>query len=405
MNRKEYADTSKQIIEIVYRRRQITRKDLAEVTGLSNLTVVKTITALIGDGVIVETETLNTVKGRKPLFLSPNPDYGYVIGIDIGSYSIKMGIVDFSGRIIEKKIEAIDEFNPGFPSSILDFSELRSRIAALAGKYGAEKLLGIGVGITGLVNNNTQTIVFCPNIRGYNNLAISSVLREQFKVPVLVDTSARCMALGELFFGERRQSPDGTAVSDELSFVSVGHSIAVGTIIGGKIFRGFNGFAGELGHVKAVMGEQKVCTCGSYNCIEGYVTLPEIKNALVGKLNEFRGYSLLKEKLESSGDISYKDMANAVSMGDKVAVECFGETIEKLSVALADYVNLFNPASLVLGGGFFDMFPFVLPELEHELQKQCLTPSLWGIKLGLSGLSVDGAIKGSAMQIIQIVWE
>jgi predicted NBD/HSP70 family sugar kinase len=406
MNRKEYADTSKQIIEIIYTRRQITRKDLAEATGLSNLTVVKNITALIGDGVIVETETLNTVKGRKPLFLSPNPDYGYVIGIDVGSYSIKMGVVDFSGRIIEKKIEVIDEFNPGFPSSILDFSELRSHIAVLVDKYGTEKLLGIGIGITGLVNNNTQTIVFCPNIRGYNNLAVSSVLREQFKVPALVDTSARCMALGELFFGGgegRRQPPD--AASGELSFVSAGHSIAVGTIIGGKIFRGFNGFAGELGHVKAVMGEQKVCTCGSYNCIEGYVTLPEIKNTLVGKLNEFRGYSPLKEKLESSGDISYEDMANAVSIGDKVAVECFGETIEKLSIVLADYVNLFNPASLVLGGGFFDMFPFVLPELERELQKQCLTPSLWGIKLGLSELSVDGAIKGSAMQIIQTVWE
>ncbi|MDR0720197.1 MAG: ROK family transcriptional regulator [Treponema sp.] len=405
MNRKEYTDTSKQIIEIVYTRRQITRKDLAEATGLSSLTVVKNIAALIGDGVIEETETLNTIKGRKPLFLSPNPDYGYVIGIDVGSYSIKMGIVDFSGRIIEKK-EVIDEFNSGFPSSILDFSELRSHIAALADKYGAEKLLGIGVGITGLVNNNTQTIVFCPNIRGYNNLAISSALQEQFKVPVLVDTSARCMALGEMFFGggERRRQPPDDA-SGELSFVSVGHSIAVGTIIGGKIFRGVNGFAGELGHVKAVMGEQKVCTCGSYNCIEGYVTLPEIKNALVGKLNEFRGYSLLKEKIENSGDISYEDMANAVSMGDKVAVECFGETIEKLSIVLADYVNLFNPASLVLGGGFFDMFPFVLPELERELQKQCLTPSLWGIKLGISELSVDGAIKGSAMQIIQTMWE
>jgi predicted NBD/HSP70 family sugar kinase len=86
----------------------------------------------------------------------------------------------------------------------------------------------------------------------------------------MVDTSARCMALGEKYFGK-------AGFEEDLSFVSVGHSIAVGTIIGQKIFRGSSGFAGELGHVKAIIGDNKVCTCGSYNCIEVYVTLPDMK--------------------------------------------------------------------------------------------------------------------------------
>jgi predicted NBD/HSP70 family sugar kinase len=126
-----------------------------------------------------------------------------------------------------------------------------------------------------------------------------------------------------------------------------------------------------------------------------------MKNMLVRKLKNFRGYSLLKEKYERAGEISYEDMVNAVSMGDKAAVEGFSETIEKLSVVLSDYVNLFNPALLVLGGGFFDLFPFVLPELKRELQKHCLTPSFGNVQLKLSKLSVDGAIIGSAMQIIR----
>jgi predicted NBD/HSP70 family sugar kinase len=357
------------------------------------LTVTKIIAALLDENIIIETEPSNTEKGRKPLFLGPNPDYAYVIGVDVGSYSVKIGVVDFSGRIIEKEIQTVNIADLVSPFSVMSFSELRTHISRLVEKYGHDRLMGIGIGITGLVNSVSQTVVFCPNIVGYNNLAISSILKEQFKVPVMVDTSARCMALGELYFGNPENSKD-------LSFVSVGYSIAVGTIIGGKIFRGSNGFAGELGHVKVDLEEHKVCTCGSYNCVEGYVTLPEIKNMIIRKLDGFKGYSLLKEKYEKAGEISCEDMANAVNMGDKVVVEGFSETIEKLCIVLADYINLFNPASLVLGGGFFDLFPFVLPELERELQKQCLTPSFRNVQIRLSELSIDGAIKGSAMQII-----
>jgi predicted NBD/HSP70 family sugar kinase len=392
----EYTETTRQIINLIYNRRQLTRKSLSEISGLSSLTIAKIISSLINDGLIIEADSESTEKGRRPLLLSINPDFAYTIGIDIGSYSSKIGAVDFSGSIIEKEIKTLANFFES-PSSIMDFEELCDHISGLIGKYGQDKLLGLGIGITGLVDYVSQTIVFCPNIRGYNNLAVSSILKERFGVPVVVDTSARCMVLGEKYFGKLHGAGD-------LSFVSVGHSISAGAIIGQKIFRGSSGFAGELGHVKIAVNGNKLCTCGSYNCIEGYITLPEMKQALVEKLEAYKGYSQLKEKYERTKEISYQDIANAVRTGDKVTVESFSETIEKLSTVLADYINLFNPASLVLGGGFFDLFPFILPELERELQKQCLTPSFRNMQLYLSELSVDGSIRGSAMQIIQRIF-
>jgi predicted NBD/HSP70 family sugar kinase len=350
------------------------------------------ITSMINDGIIIETHPVSTDKGRRPLSLGVNPSYAYVIGIDIGSYSTKIGLINFSGDIIAKEIRTISDFV--FPSSTMDFDELREHIAKLIETYGKDRLLGIGIGITGLVDYQSQTIVFCPNIRGYNNLNISAILQECFGVPVVVDTSARCMALGEKYFGK-------AGFSEDLSFISVGHSIAVGTIMGQKTFRGSGGFAGELGHIKATIGDNKVCTCGSYNCVEGYVTLPEMKNMLIHRLEDFRGYSQLKEKYERTKEISYEDIAHAANAGDKVAIEGLGETLAILGSVLADYVNLFNPSLVVLGGGFFDLFPFVLPDLEKELQKQCLTPSFQNIQLYRSELSMDGAIIGSAMQLIQ----
>jgi predicted NBD/HSP70 family sugar kinase len=389
----EYTGTPRQILEHIYNHRQVTRKTLSEITGLSSLTVAKIITSLISDGIIIETDSVTNEKGRKPQLLSVNPDFAYAIGVDIGSYAAKIGAVNFAGSIIEKKVKTLAGFVES-PSSIIDFDELCGHIAEIIEKCGMENLLGIGIGITGLVNYVSQTIIFCPNIRGYNNLAISSVLKERFGVPVLIDTSARCMALGEKYFGK------GYGCSD-LSFVSVGHSVSVGTFIGRKIFRGSSGFAGELGHVKVAVENNKLCTCGSYNCSEGVITLPEVKQMLVKKLEDYKGYSQLKEKYERTLEISYQDIANAVRTGDKVAVEGFGETVEKLSLVLSDYINLFNPAYIVLGGGFFDLFPFILPELERELQKQCLTPSFRNVQLYLSELSIDGAIMGSAMQIIE----
>jgi predicted NBD/HSP70 family sugar kinase len=386
-----YTGTTKQILSLIYARQQVTRKTLSKITGFSGLTIAKIITSLIKDGVVIETDAASAGKGRKPLLLEINPDYGYIIGVDIGSYSTKIGVVDFSGRLVEKEIHVF-VFRES-PSTIMNFDLLQVHIAGLIKKYGANRVLGIGIGITGLVDYRSQTIVFCANIRGYNNLEVSRLLQKRFGIPAVVDTSARCMALAEKYFSKDE-------VAEDISFVSFGHSIAVGTIIGNTIFRGSNGFAGELGHVKTVVRDDKICTCGSYNCIEVYITLPEMRMSLINRLKEFRGYSQLKEKYERTGEISYEDIASAVQGGDKVAVEGMGETIQMLGIVLADYINLFNPSEIVLGGGFFDLYPFVMPDLERELQKQCLTPSLQNIRLRISELSMDGAIVGSAMQLV-----
>ncbi|MDR0720640.1 MAG: ROK family protein [Treponema sp.] len=387
----DYNGTTKQILSLIYTRQQITRKTLSKITGFSGLTIARIITSLIKDGVVIETDAASADKGRKPLLLEINPGYGYIIGVDIGTYSTKIGVVDFSGRLVEKEIHVF-VFRES-PSTIMNFDLLQVHIDALIKKYGVNRVLGIGMGITGLVDYYSQTIVFCPNIRGYNNLEASRLLQKRFGIPAVVDTSARCMALAEKYFGK-------SEVTEDLSFVSFGHSIAVGTIIGNTIFRGSNGFAGELGHVKTVLRDDRICTCGSYNCIEVYITLPEMRMALINRLKEFRGYSQLKEKYELTGEISYEDIASAVQGGDKVAVEGMGETIQMLGTVLADYINLFNPSEIVLGGGFFDLYPFVMPDLEKELQKQCLTPSLQNIRLRISELSMDGAIIGSAMQLV-----
>ena len=386
-----YTENMRLILETVYRKEIVTRKALTEITGLSSLTIAKIIKTLLDDGAIMETTPAESEKGRKPLLLAANPDYAYVVGIDIGSYSVKIGAVDFRGGIMEQEITSYDEEQ--FPVKVMDFEELKRRIAGLIARYGESRLLGIGLGISGLVDYDAQTIVFCPNMQGYNNLPVSRLLAEEFGVPVIVDTSARCMALGEKYFGKN-------GFEGDLSFVSIGHSIAAGTIIGNHTFRGTSGFAGELGHVKSIQSEL-VCTCGSRGCIELYATLPLIHDRIIAQLDSYRGYSLLKETYVRAGVLTHADISDAVVAGDKVAIEEMERVISVFCDVLSDYVNLFNPKLLVLGGGFMDLYPFAIYSMADELKKKCLTPSQQNLRLCSSELSVEGAIIGSAMQLIQ----
>jgi predicted NBD/HSP70 family sugar kinase len=391
-NPDKYTGKSRKILELIYTKKQITRRNLAEILGCSSLTVLNLVKTMLDDGIIIEIDQEMSKMGRKPQLLGINPDYAYVIGIDIGCYSTKIGIINFRGDLIYKEIHSSS--NSTAPSSNLDFQKLQAHVEKLIDKYGKDCFLGIGIGITGLVDYKAQTIVYCPNILGYNNLAISKILEERFGLPTVVDTSVRCMALGERYFGD--QDYNGN-----LAFISIGYSIAAGLIIENEIFRGSTGFAGELGHVKAVRDSDQLCTCGSYGCIELYATSPMLKISIIKKLESFRGYSLLKERFDQTKDISYKEIAKAALAGDKIVRETFAEVIVLLGKVLADFINLFNPILLVMGGGFFDIFPFILSPLEQEIKKWCLTPSQHKIQMRCSALSMEGAIIGSAMQITE----
>ena len=385
-----YSKNRYRILSIIYREKSVTRSQLVKITGLTILTINKIIKTLLNDRLIVETDFKDIRRGRPPVLISINADYAYVIGVDVGAYSVKLGVIKFNGEILESEIF----FTPQplcCPVEILSFSDLEEKINRLIQKYD-NKIMGIGMGISGMVNHNSSTIEFCPNIKGYDNISLGSKFNAN-DFSVAVDTSARCMALAEFF----SQPEDET---DNLIYVAIGYSIAAGIIIDKKIFRGANGYAGEIGHVKVEYNTDIQCSCGSYGCVENYSTLPMIKDSVISKLSEYNGYSLLNKICEDPNLLTLDDLSRAYQDGDKTTVEAVHEAIDKLGYVLADYVNLVNPSHMILGGGFMDLFPGTLELLKSKIQGNGLTPALKNFTIKKSALGPEGAIYGSALQIL-----
>ncbi|MDD2503795.1 MAG: ROK family protein [Clostridia bacterium] len=370
----------------------VTRNILSEETELSFATIIRFVTELLADEIIEEFDELESTGGRKPISLRINPNYAYVISVDIGTFSVKIAVVKMNGELIQKQIFPVKD--NCVPTKGLSIDELCVKLEDIIAEYGDERLLGIGVGVSGMVNCKEGRIIFCPNIRGWDNILICSLLEEKFNVPVFLDTSPRCMALAEQWFGI------GQNVNNQI-FASFGYgSIGSGIIIESKLFRGSGDFAGELGHVQ-VVSEGFLCTCGNRGCIEGYVTLPMIVMAIQDAVNENIGFSPIKLMVDSTNDINKDIIVKALDEGDKIAGNIIAETGRFMGVALADMANLFNPDLIVLGGGVIESFPQLIDEVKRTIKKRSLVTIQRNLRIEKSALGLDASIIGGAILVLQ----
>ncbi|HBC31768.1 MAG TPA: hypothetical protein DIW17_15865 [Clostridiales bacterium] len=370
----------------------VTRNILSEETELSFATIIRFVTELLADEIIEEFDELESTGGRKPISLRINPNYAYVISVDIGTFSVKIAVVKMNGELIQKQIFPVKD--NCVPTKGLSIDELCVKLEDIIAEYGDERLLGIGVGVSGMVNCKEGRIIFCPNIRGWDNILICSLLEEKFNVPVFLDTSPRCMALAEQWFGI------GQNVNNQI-FASFGYgSIGSGIIIESKLFRGSGDFAGELGHVQ-VVSEGFLCTCGNRGCIEGYVTLPMIVMAIQDAVNENIGFSPIKLMVDSTNDINKDIIVKALDEGDKIAGNIIAETGRFMGVALADMANLFNPDLIVLGGGVIESFPQLIDEVKRTIKKRSLVTIQRNLMIEKSALGLDASIIGGAILVLQ----
>ncbi|NLB42199.1 MAG: ROK family protein, partial [Clostridiales bacterium] len=359
---------------------------------LSFATIIRFVTELLADGVIEELNELESTGGRKPISLRVNSDYGYVISVDIGTFSVKIGVVSMNGELVHKQIFQVKDYD--IPTKGISIDGLYEKIDQVMGLYGKDRLLGIGIGVSGMVNCKEGRIIFCPNISGWDNILITNLLEERFGVPVFLDTSPRCMALAEQWFGI------GQNVNNQI-FASFGYgSIGSGIIIESKLFRGSGDFAGELGHVQ-VVSDGFLCTCGNRGCIEGYVTMPMIVSAIKDEVRDNLGFSPIKLMVENVDDINKDIIVKALDEGDKIAGRIIAEAGKYMGVALADMSNLFNPDLIVLGGGVIESFPLLIDEVKRAIKKRSLVTIQRNLTIEKSALGLDASIIGGAILVLQ----
>ncbi len=252
------------------------------------------------------------------------------IGIDIGGMSIKAGIVNDKGEIVEKRsvITPLDG-NDSFMKGVLKAIEL----VLEAAQINKEKVKSIGIGYPGSVDRESGILLFANNIPG-KDIKIKEFLQKEFgKIPVNVENDANCAALGEYY---------ANGAEGDFIFVTLGTGIGGGIVIGKKLYLGVNGIAGELGHIITHHGGRK-CSCGRRGCWEEYASVTALKN-----ITEENKYKI--KSIKTGERISGRTAFEYAKKGDKEAIRVRDEWIEEVAIGITDIVNIFQPQKLVIGG-------------------------------------------------------
>lgn len=309
----------------------------------------------------------------------------YAFGVDIGGTTVKIGLFDKEGCVLDKwEIPTVKD-NEG--AAILpDVAE--SLLTKMQEKgIGREDLAGIGVGAPGAVDSEGTLLGGAVNI-GWKTFNIPKVLSAYIDVPVKAANDANAAAFGEIWQG-------GGKGYNSMVAVTLGTGVGGGIVLNGRILTGATGAGGEIGHIHMNDDETEICGCGNRGCLEQYASATGIVRLAQRHLSRDDTSSMLRE-----GKLSAKSVFDAVKAGDRKAVEIAAEFGEYLGKGLAAVAGVVNPEIFVIGGGVSKageiLISFVEPAFQKYAFQQCR-----GAKFALAELGNDAGIYGAAGLILR----
>jgi glucokinase-like ROK family protein len=367
----------------------LSRAGLAAKTGLNPSTVSNIVTELLQEGLVRETELLPSVNGRPGRLLELSPGGGCAIGIEINVDYITLILTDFRANILwQSRIPS----NPDEPQQvILENAERLIEQGLSAGQAEGLRPLGIGVGLPGLVDLHTGQLKLAPNLK-WREVPIRQILASQFTLPVYVENEANAAALGEYYFGVARGI-------ENTIYLSAGIGLGAGILIGGKLFRGSQGYASEVGHM-TIQPDGELCGCGKRGCWETLVGPRAVVRRVQNSLHT-GGKTLLITI--AGGDVqrvTFEIVVQAAVAGDPAALSALEEVGRYLGLGMANLINIFNPELIVLGGALNLASPFLLPAIQQTICEDTLGPSYENVLVVPSAYGMDACVMGAVALVL-----
>ncbi|MGH3344449.1 MAG: ROK family protein, partial [Carbonactinosporaceae bacterium] len=246
------------LLQLVRWGRARTRKELGEVTGLARSTVAQRVDQLVAAGYLRESGPEVSTGGRPPTGLTFDESRYVVLVGDLGPSRGRLAVMDLGGRSLAETAEGAFAIGEG-PDTVL--VRARHRLHELLTEAGRspDEVCGVAIGVPGPVEFDAGRVTQPPIMPGWHDFPIRESFAEAFPVPILVDNDANLMALGE-YVENWRYCPS-------VLLVTVGEGIGAGIVIGGDIYRGVDGAAGDIGHVRLYGHEAALCACGATGCL------------------------------------------------------------------------------------------------------------------------------------------
>lgn len=307
----------------------------------------------------------------------------YVFGVDLGGTTVKMGLFNVDGEVLDKW-EIKTRTENGGEAILPDIAA--SALAKLEEKgITKDEVAGIGIGIPGPINDE-GVVPHTANL-GWGYKEVTKELEELTGLSCKGGNDANVAALGEAWKG-------GAAGYNNVVMVTLGTGVGGGIIIGGKIVTGTNGAGGEIGHLHVDDNIPGHCGCGNKGCLEQVASATGITNLANQALAVSDKPSLLRE-----GEVSAKAVFDAVKADDELAKEVAERFGKYLGTALANITAVVDPQAIVIGGGVSKAGPVLLEYVEKYYQQYCFK-SCKNVKFALATLGNDAGIFGSAKLVL-----
>src|SRR5947209_9810536 len=284
----------------------------------------------------------------------------FSIGVDLGGTNLRIAAMDEQGTLIEK-VTLGTKVALG-RDRVLD--DMCDAILRLSEKYqDSLRLAGIGIGVPGIIDMATGMIRESPNLPGWSDSAVRSEIEQRLHTRVILENDANAAAFGEKWLGAGRQ------VSD-MAMLTLGTGVGGGIILGGRIWHGMNGMAGEFGHI-TVEPDGVRCGCGNTGCVEQYASATAVMRMAKEAIASGRA-SALANAASSDPEFSARAVYNLAIQGDAEARRIFRRVGRALGIVLSGLVNALNLPMYVVGGGVSSAWEAFAPTIFEELRHRCM---------------------------------
>jgi predicted NBD/HSP70 family sugar kinase len=373
------------IIKLIWKERRISRADIAREANLSRSTVSEIVNEILPMGIVTEVGEGPSRGGRRPIVLEFRDEACVVLGVEMSGTHVVVLLTDLRGRVLtwETREHPVRTDPPGTRALIAELCGICLGHPSGQGR----PLVGIGVAVPSPVDPSNPDKLSSVVLPDWEEKLGLDELSDQYGVPLMVDNDANLGALAEHWWGVGREAQD-------MAYIKAATGIGSGHVIGGEIYRGATGMAGEIGHI-SIDPQGKPCICGLRGCL---VTM------VGGAALEQRALELGPDYPESNlprRACTVREIEAAALAGDPLALQVAQEAASHLGRAVAGMMNLMNPSLVIVGGELSRLGDLLLEPLRETVNRRTLVSSVIAAEIVVSELGPRSVAVGAATLVLK----
>lgn len=362
-----------------------TISDLSKELNISVPKMTAILNELIQDGIVQDYGKVESNSGRKPNLFGLLPDSAFFIGVDVKQTYINIALSDFQKNMIK--------ISENIPYKLNNNKESLENLCKLINNFinslsiPKEKILGIGINLSGRVNNATG---YSYSFFYFSEEPLSKIIESKIGIRVFLENDSRSMTYGEFSSGVVKGEKD-------VLFLNLDYGIGLGIVINGQLYYGKSGFAGEFGHTP-MFDNEILCRCGKKGCLEteasGWALIRKVKEKMLEGST-----SVLFQKFKNIDDIKMEDVIAAANNDDILAIELIAEIGENIGKGIALLINIFNPELVIIGGSLAQTNDYIRLPIKSAINKYSLSLVSNDTILKLSKLGKQAGIMGACLLV------